>query len=412
MQSTAVVALACSGYLAKNGRFVSSLQTGAPGGDKALIGTASACTLLLGARFIEYLLYETKEDQFGKGPIARVLDFFATFVGQESKRKIVVNNWIDEYNDLHKSDNAEVRNSAYAKLVNSYYELATLFYEVGWGSSFHFSYRMMGESFAEGIRRHEYYLTNFFGGLAPGSKVLDVGCGIGGPYRNIARFTGWNIKGITLNEYQVQRGNVLCAHQGLAAQCESVQGDFMKLPFPDNSFDGVYAIEATCHAPQREGVYKEVMRVLKPGGTFACYEWCLTDKFVKGKEQHEWIKKKIEEGDGLPDMLHTSGVDSAIKGVGLELVYTRDMALDTNQAVPWYTPLTPSWNPLTQRFQFNPLGLFLTTWGLRLLEFLYVAPKGTSKIQIMLQQGGMGCALGGQTGTFTPMYLVVARKKK
>ena len=265
-------------------------------------------------------MYEAgREDQFGKGPIARVLDFFATFIGQESKRKIVVNNWIDEYNELHKSDKPEVRNSAYAKLVNSYYELATLFYEVGWGSSFHFSYRMMGESFAEGIRRHEYYLASFLGGLAPGSKVLDVGCGIGGPYRNIARFTGWNITGITLNEYQVQRGNALNKRQGLTGQCQSVQGDFMKLPFPDNSFDGVYAIEATCHAPVREGVYSEILRVLKPGGTFACYEWCLTDKFVRGNTKHEWIKKKIEEGDGLPDMMHTSDVDKAIKAAGFQV---------------------------------------------------------------------------------------------
>lgn len=59
---------------------------------------------------------------------------------------------------------------------------------------------------------------------------------------------------------------------------ELVQGDFMKLPFPDNTFDAVFAIESTCHAPDRSGVYGEIMRVLKPGGTFACYEWCLTDK--------------------------------------------------------------------------------------------------------------------------------------
>ena len=40
----------------------------------------------------------------------------------------------------------------------------------------------------------------------------------------------------------------------------------------------VFAIESTCHAPDRNGVYGEIFRVLKPGGTFACYEWCLTDK--------------------------------------------------------------------------------------------------------------------------------------
>jgi sterol 24-C-methyltransferase len=50
----------------------------------------------------------------------------------------------------------------------------------------------------------------------------------------------------------------------------------MQLPFPDASFDGVYAIEATCHAPDRTKVFAEIFRVLKPGQTFACYEWCLT----------------------------------------------------------------------------------------------------------------------------------------
>ena len=63
-----------------------------------------------------------------------------------------------------------------------------------------------------------------------------------------------------------------------------------------------YAIEATCHAPSRQGVYGEIFRVLKPGARFACYEWCLTDKFDKNNLEHQFIKKKIEEGDGLPDM--------------------------------------------------------------------------------------------------------------
>lgn len=53
---------------------------------------------------------------------------------------------------------------------------------------------------------------------------------------------------------QVSRGNELNAQAGLKAQCRSVQGDFMALPFPDESFDGAYAIEATCHAPDRTKV--------------------------------------------------------------------------------------------------------------------------------------------------------------
>lgn len=52
------------------------------------------------------------------------------------------------------------------------------------------------------LQRHEYYLGGRLG-VSSGAKVLDCGCGIGGPYRNIAKFTGADITGITINEYQV-----------------------------------------------------------------------------------------------------------------------------------------------------------------------------------------------------------------
>lgn len=44
----------------------------------------------------------------------------------------------------------------------------------------------------------------------------------------------------------------------------------------------------------REGVYSEIYRVLKPGSVFACYEWCLTDKYDASNEKHRLIKKQIE----------------------------------------------------------------------------------------------------------------------
>ena len=85
----------------------------------------------------------------------------------------------------------------------SYYELATLFYEWGWGQSFHFAYQLKGETFSTAIARHEYYLAGRLG-VGQGAKVLDCGCGVGGPMRNIARFTRADITGVTLNEYQVR----------------------------------------------------------------------------------------------------------------------------------------------------------------------------------------------------------------
>ena len=50
------------------------------------------------------------------------------------------------------------------------------------------------------------------------------------------------------------------------------------MPFEDNTFDYVYSIESTCHSPDRRDIYREIYRVLKPGGKYITYEWCLTDR--------------------------------------------------------------------------------------------------------------------------------------
>jgi sterol 24-C-methyltransferase len=172
-------------------------------------------------------------------------------------------------------------------------------------------------------------------------------------------------------------------------------------------------IEATCHAPDRVGVYSQIYRVLKPGSIFACYEWCMTDAYDPTNAKHRRLKKQIEEGDGLPDICHTSVCLDALQKAGFEVLEERDLALDEygleRGGKPWMLPLLPSWNPLTQRFQFNGLGMFVTTYMLKVLEFVRLAPKGTSKTQIMLQQAAVGLGQGGSLKIFTPMYLMVGR---
>lgn len=79
----------------------------------------------------------------------------------------------------------------------------TDFYEYGWGQSFHFGPRWKGEGFVESIKRAEYHLCSRLG-MKPGMRALDVGCGVGGPMRNMAIFSGAQIDGITINEYQAR----------------------------------------------------------------------------------------------------------------------------------------------------------------------------------------------------------------
>ena len=53
----------------------------------------------------------------------------------------------------------------------------------------------------------------------------------------------------------------------------------------------MYSVEATCHAPDKVGVYSELFRVLKPGGLYATYEWVVTESFDENDPDHIKIKK-------------------------------------------------------------------------------------------------------------------------
>ncbi|KAK7341122.1 hypothetical protein VNO80_24047 [Phaseolus coccineus] len=300
----------------------------------------------------------------------------------------------------------EERKANYTDMVNKYYDLSTSFYEFGWGQSFHFAHRWKGESLQESIKRHEHFLALQLG-LKPGQKVLDVGCGIGGPLREISRFSSTSVTGLNNNEYQITRGEALNRIAGVDTTCNFVKADFMKMPFTDNSFDAVYAIEATCHAPDAYGCYKEIFRVLKPGQYFAAYEWCMTDQFDPNNEEHQKIKAEIEIGDGLPDIRLTTKCAEALKQAGFEVIWEKDLAIDS--PVPWYFPLDTS-NFSLNSFRLTAVGRFFTRSLVKGLEFVGLAPKGSLRVQEFLEKAAEGLVEGGKKEIFTPMYFFLARK--
>jgi len=63
--------------------------------------------------------------------------------------------------------------------------------------------------------------------IKDGDKVLDVGCGVGGPAREIAKFTGAHITGLNNNDYQIDRATRYALKEGLKDQLDFVKGDFM-----------------------------------------------------------------------------------------------------------------------------------------------------------------------------------------
>ena len=313
---------------------------------------------------------------------------------------------VDHYAHLNDAD-LEHKKENTQLLVNHYYNLATDFYERGWGQSFHFAPRNRGESLKASLLRYQQFFADQLS-LKPGMLVLDVGCGIGGPMANLVRYTGASFVGINNNPYQVKRAKELT--RNIQPACRFICGDFMQIPESDNSYDGAIAIESMPHAPDKTAAYKEVYRILRPGACFIGSEWCITESFDSKNPEHLRIKKDIETGNGLPDIASTSEVCAAFRAAGFEIIEIRDLAVsESHPQTPWYRALQGRDISLTS-IPRTPIGRALTNLGLRVGEKLRVFPEGTTMVSTILNRAADAMVESGESGIFTPMYLFLVRK--
>jgi len=317
---------------------------------------------------------------------------------------------IEQYRSFHDNagGNLEARRDRYADMVRGYYDLVTDIYERGWGDSFHFAPRYRGEAFEASLKRHQHYIALRLG-LTTGMTALDIGCGVGGPMREIARISGTRVYGVNNNSYQVSKARTYNQEARLTALCELLEADFMNIPRADGSVDAAYAFEATCHAPDKTALFRELYRVLKPGGKLAIYEWCLTSSYDARVATHAQVKRDIEEGNGLPDIWTIDATRACFEQAGFQVLGEEDRAGQGDAELPWYHSLTGRELSNTG-IRRSPVGKAMVKVLTRTLEAARVAPRGASRIADFLNRGADALVRGGELGIFTPMAFFLAQK--
>ena len=271
-----------------------------------------------------------------------------------------------------------------------------------------FAPAIRGKSFAHAIAVHERNIGSILN-LKPGMKVLDVGCGIGGPQRTIAKATGANIVGLNINEYQLEKCERYNSKTELEVQCTTLHGDFMNIPVQDNRFDAAYQIEGTAHATDKRACYAEILRVLKPGAWFAGYEYAMTPKYNPADPGHMALKKKVLENNSLADVVSFERIDRGLIQAGFDDIETRDLSLETEPGLEWYRALDGGSLNL-RSLPRTAVGRAITARVVKLLEVFRIVPRGTLDVALLLNQGADSLADAGRLGIFTPMYLHKARK--
>lgn len=183
--------------------------------------------------------------------------------------------------------------------------------------------------------------------LPRGTTVLDVGCGIGGSSRILARDYGFEVTGVTISSKQVQRATELTP-ESVTAKFQV--DDALALSFPDNSFDVVWSIEAGPHMPDKAKYASEMMRVLKPGGILVVADWNQRDD--RQKPLNFWerpVMRQLLDQWSHPAFSSIEGFSEQIAATGLVEgeVVTAD----------WTQETLPSWLESIWQGIIRPQGL-------------------------------------------------------
>lgn len=334
-------------------------------------------------------------------------------MAHDPTQKLNVREAFDEYQELRtEQSHADADGSALhqSTAVSRYYEIVTQFYQWGYGDSFHFAPRTKGESLSTSIQRQEEGIAELLR-LRPGMLVADIGCGVGGPMMNIGRFSGANVTGINISDYQIQRGRKLLTKAGLDRSCDFLQADFNSVPLPDSYFDAMYSIEALCHSTDLRKTYHELWRLLKPGAEIAILDWCMTEAYDDDDPIHRGVRTRVEYSNSTGHLQSTERLPRLMSEVGFEILTTYDQNGDQDMETPWYMTLQGLDFSLSS-FARTPFGRSLTDYSTRILEFLRVAPPGTNDTSKLLNVAADSLVEAGELGIFTPSFLIHARKPK
>ena len=332
----------------------------------------------------------------------------SAYRGSEVRRRV---RDFDGWMDREREGDAVSKGYDHAETVREYYNLCSEFMVFGWSESLHFAPLSSRESLEESQIRHQRLMIDKLE-LSEGMTVVDVGCGIGGPMRRVVREAGVRVVGVNTSEVQLARARSLNAEAGIEHMVDYLACSFMDMSVvADNTFDRGYAIESTCHAPDKAGAFAEIYRVLKPGALLWGQEMCMTDKFDPDDDRHQAIKQELMHGIALKDISTMGEVNSALETAGFQVIEGRDRAIEENgPTTPWYQPMETRSGTLGSALRRTPLGRKLVFGASKLAEVLRVFPKDSADVIELLDRTARAYVAGGRAGIFTPLYCFLARK--
>jgi tocopherol O-methyltransferase len=219
-----------------------------------------------------------------------------------------------------------------SRRIEAHYDRITRFYLGLWGVHIHHGY-WEGDEPAAVAQENLVRILAGVAGIARGSRVLDVGCGAGGSAGWLAERLGCSVVGITLSHVQAaiaaRGGRGREGREGSGSPPASgerlwfLQADAAALPFGAGAFDAVWMLECFEHLEDKEGIWRGLASVLRPGGRLAVTGWFSAEGVLDPARDPGLAE--VMEGMLLPSLVPVSAAARWIEGAGFALGAMRDL---------------------------------------------------------------------------------------
>lgn len=248
--------------------------------------------------------------------------------------------------------------------IQQFYDASSSLWEEVWGEHMHHGYygpegNLSKERRLAQIDLIEEFLRWGMGFSEPSqfSKILDVGCGIGGSTLYLAEKFQAEAAGITLSPVQANRATERAQNAQLGQQVNFQVANALEMPFEDDSFDLLWSLESGEHMPNKQQFLRECYRVLKPGGLFLMATWCHRPVSPTAPELTDDERKHLAEiyrVYALPYVISLPEYEAMAVKVGFDNIHTAD----------WSKAVAPFWNiVIDSAFDFKSiLGLLSSGW--------------------------------------------------
>lgn len=177
-------------------------------------------------------------------------------------------------------------------------------------------------------------------GITADMAVLDIGAGIGGPARFLAEKRGCRVTGADLSEAFVEAARYLSERTGQSAQVSFEVASALALPFGEGSFDVALLQHVAMNIADRPRLYREIRRVLRPGGRFATFDVVLADAVLAGGDPLYPVPWARTPATSF--LLTAAATREAIEAAGFRMLVSQD---DTEAAKPWISRLREAGPP-------------------------------------------------------------------